>query len=189
MKFSVKTESGVLQYTHTIKKHLKSVRLMVNESGDLIVISNGSIAASTIESFIQKKTQWIINAIEKQKRRPHMKLQVTKEAYTEKKFAFQRMIRSRLEFYNQSYNFSYNAISIRRQSHVWGSCSYQGNLQFNFALILLPQRLVDYVVVHELCHLKEHNHGPNFWKLVERTFSDHKLLRSELRKYSIFHES
>jgi predicted metal-dependent hydrolase len=74
-------------------------------------------------------------------------------------------------------------IRIRNQTSLWGSCTRTGNLQFNYKLVYLPKRSVDYIVVHELCHLKEHNHSQRFWKLVEKMIPDYKQIRRSLRQY------
>jgi predicted metal-dependent hydrolase len=79
-------------------------------------------------------------------------------------------------YYNEHYHFRYNRVSIKMQISRWGSCSRYGNLNFNYGLINLPQELADYVVVHELCHLKEMNHGPKFWALGGR--NDSRLPRT-----------
>jgi predicted metal-dependent hydrolase len=63
---------------------------------------------------------------------------------------------------------SYTRLTLRDQRSRWGSCSSKGALSFNWRLVLAPNDVLDYVVVHEICHLAEHNHGPNFWRLVER---------------------
>jgi predicted metal-dependent hydrolase len=62
----------------------------------------------------------------------------------------------------------FNRIALRDQRSRWGSCSTRGTLSFNWRLVLAPHDVLDYVVVHEVCHLVEHNHGPGFWRLVER---------------------
>jgi predicted metal-dependent hydrolase len=62
----------------------------------------------------------------------------------------------------------YRRITLRDQRSRWGSCSSKGSLSFNWRLVLAPHDVLDYVVVHEVCHLVEHNHGPRFWELVER---------------------
>ena len=91
-------------------------------------------------------------------------------------------ILTRLTHWNQYYNFSYNRVAIRNQRRRWGSCSSLKNLNFNYKLILLPDHLHDYVIVHELCHLKEMNHGRNFWLEVAKTIPDYKNRVQELRQ-------
>ena len=78
--------------------------------------------------------------------------------------------------------FKYNRVAIRDQSSRWGSCSSKGNLNFNYRLALLSERHSDYIVVHELCHLKEMNHSSRFWNLVEQGIPDYKNIRSEIKK-------
>lgn len=65
---------------------------------------------------------------------------------------------------------SIGRITIRDQTSRWGSCSSTGNLSYSWRLILAPPAILDYVAAHEVAHLKEMNHGPNFWALVEKTF-------------------
>lgn len=94
-----------------------------------------------------------------------------------------QFIRDRVRFYNTYYDFSYRRISVKRMKTRWGSCSSKGNLNFNYHLYVLPIELVDYVVVHEMCHLAEQNHSKRFWSLVHRTIPDHKERRRQLRSY------
>lgn len=77
---------------------------------------------------------------------------------------------------------SYGNISIRDQKTRWGSCSSKGNLSFNWRLILAPPNVLDYVVVHELCHRIEMNHSPRFWALVESVMPDYKQYRKWLKE-------
>jgi predicted metal-dependent hydrolase len=68
---------------------------------------------------------------------------------------------------------SYSRLTVRDQRSRWGSCSSRGALNFNWRLVLAPHDVLDYVVVHEICHLAELNHGPRFWRLVERRRPDY----------------
>jgi predicted metal-dependent hydrolase len=94
------------------------------------------------------------------------------------------LVHERVAFWGASYNVSVNRIAIRNSRSRWGSCSKAGNLNFNYKIALLPLGLVDYVIVHEICHLIEFNHSPNFWAHVSRAIPNHKLLRKELRMIS-----
>ena len=88
----------------------------------------------------------------------------------------------RVEYFNKIYNFSFNKILIKNQKTRWGSCSNKGNLNFNYKILFLPEALRDYIIVHELCHLKEFNHSKNFWKLISRAIPDYSEIKNELRK-------
>jgi predicted metal-dependent hydrolase len=89
-----------------------------------------------------------------------------------------REARPRIELIAQSeaaaLGIAYSRITLRNQRSRWGSCSVKGELSFNWRLVLAPHDVLDYVVVHEVCHLVEHHHGPAFWKLVERRRRDYR---------------
>jgi predicted metal-dependent hydrolase len=77
--------------------------------------------------------------------------------------------------------FDYKRITIRSQKTRWGSCSANGTLSFNYGLLKFGKKVIDYVIIHELCHLKELNHSKRFWKLVEKSCPDYKNLKRELK--------
>lgn len=91
------------------------------------------------------------------------------------------VVTERLIHFNQFYNFTYKDIRVKKVSSRWGSCSRRGNLNFSHKLGLLRPEEIDYVVVHELCHLGEFNHGPRFWKLVERTIPNYMHIRKGMK--------
>jgi hypothetical protein len=91
------------------------------------------------------------------------------------------LIHERLTHWSAFYNLTYNRVAIRDQGTRWGSCSKKGNLNFNYRLAFLKGELLDYVIVHELCHLLEFNHGPDFWNHVERAIPDYRERRAELK--------
>src|SRR3989344_7962300 len=103
-----------------------------------------------------------------------------KEYLAHKELA-RRLIHDRLEYFNQFYGFKYNKVAIRNQKTRWGSCSKRGNLNFSYKLALLPSHLSNYIIVHELCHLKEFNHSKSFWLLVAQQFPDHQELKKQLK--------
>jgi predicted metal-dependent hydrolase len=97
-----------------------------------------------------------------------------------------RLVHERIAHFNQSYGFAVGKIFIKNHKSRWGSCSVKGNLNFNYKIALLPPELADYIVVHELCHLREFNHSPRFWRLVEEAIPDHPARRRALRRLERF---
>lgn len=95
----------------------------------------------------------------------------------------EEVVHDRLQFFNEYYGFSYNRVTMRNQKTRWGSCSHSGNLNFNWRLIMAPIEVIDYVVVHELCHIGQMNHSPKFWSLVSQTTPDYKEVRKWLSNY------
>ncbi len=93
------------------------------------------------------------------------------------------VIEERLAHWNSHYGYTWTRIAIKEQKTRWGSCSRQGALNFNWRLLLAPLPALDYVVIHELCHLKEPNHGPRFWALVAQACPDHRVWRGWLRQH------
>ncbi len=91
----------------------------------------------------------------------------------------------RLRELAERYGFEFNAVRIKHNVSNWGSCSSKKNINLNLNLMRLPERLRDYVMLHELCHLREMNHGPEFKALLESVCPDWKELRRELKEYRL----
>ena len=95
-----------------------------------------------------------------------------------------RRVRERLDFYAPRIGRAPGRVAIRDQKSRWGSCSAKGNLNFNWKLIMAPPPALDYVVIHELCHLHEFNHSPRFWALVERQMPDYEVWKKWLKQHT-----
>ena len=92
------------------------------------------------------------------------------------------MIQQRVEHYAGISGINYNRIFIRLQKSRWGSCSRDGNLNFNCLLVLMPLEILDSVVVHELCHRKHMNHSKQFYAEVEKIFPDYRKCSKWLKE-------
>ncbi len=101
--------------------------------------------------------------------------------YSMHKEKTRQLVLSRLVYFNQFYGFKYNRVAIRNQRKCWGSCTSLKNLNFSYKLLFLPPHLQDYIIVHELCHLQELNHGKQFWLLVSAQMPEYKQHIQELR--------
>ncbi|MDQ3077123.1 MAG: M48 family metallopeptidase [bacterium] len=172
-----------IAYKTKRSKRAKRISITVKQTGDVIVTLPFFAPPFSAQLFVQQKAAWIHAMQEKLKKRFENKtiLKQSKKDYLEKKNVALKMLTAKVEYFNEFYNFTYKGIRIRNQKSRWGSCSTKGNLNFNYALIYLPEKLSDYIIIHELCHLKEMNHGKGFWDLVAQMVPDHKILRRELK--------
>lgn len=107
---------------------------------------------------------------------------VSKKDYELLKESARVLVHERLEFFNTHYKFAYKKVFIKNTTTRWGSCSSHGNLNFNYKIIKLPPELADYLIVHEMCHLREMNHGPRFWSLVSETIPNYEFVNKQLKK-------
>jgi predicted metal-dependent hydrolase len=123
-----------------------------------------------------KKIKRLISRVIRKKTKPQA------VHYSNHKYHARIIITHRVNYWSEVSKIPYGKISIRNQKRRWGSCSSLGNLNFNYKLCLLPTCLLDYVIVHELCHLRELNHGPRFWALVAAYYPAYQEIEHELRK-------
>jgi predicted metal-dependent hydrolase len=101
--------------------------------------------------------------------------------YRTHKEAARALVHAKLTYWNSFYHFSYNTVAIRNTKRNWGSCTSLRNLNFNYKILFLPSHLQDYIIVHELCHLKELHHKATFWDLVAEQMPEYKSHIAQLR--------
>lgn len=168
---------------HKIKRfrRAKHMRIIIHHDGSVVVTGPMRVAKREIEKFVQDKKEWIEKGIEAFKNSPTPTVRApSREEYMKYREDAREFVSGRVKYFAALYGFSYNRISIRNQKTCWGSCSSKRNLNFNYRLLFLPRHLADYIVVHELCHLREMNHSPRFWALVAEMMPNYKDLKREL---------
>jgi len=178
----IKINNKEISYTLKRRRGARSVRLAIYANGAFTVTAPKWYPAYVINKFLAEKAEWIYNKL---KHIDFAELDFRQESekiiYRTQKETARKIIQSRLEFFNQYYNFGYKRISVKNQKSCWGSASRKGNLNFNYKVANLPQDLRDYIIVHELCHLGELNHSKRFWELVGKVMPDYKILRKSLK--------
>ncbi len=140
------------------------------------------ISRKMAERFVLSQNEWIKRNFSKLRSRKGLLNWGGKKEYRRYKKQACRLVEEKLDYFNTFYGFEYKRFSIRNQRTLWGSCSSKKNLNFNFRIVFLPGRLQDYLVVHELCHLKQMNHSPEFWELVSRQVGDYKNIKKQLKQ-------
>jgi predicted metal-dependent hydrolase len=105
----------------------------------------------------------------------------SRKLYLANREAARAIVSERVAHFNTHYKLPVGKIAIRNQKSRWGSCSRKGNLNFNYKLVFVDPELRDYVIVHEICHIKEFNHGPGFWALVGETVPNYREVRKRLK--------
>ncbi|MFA6994963.1 MAG: SprT family zinc-dependent metalloprotease [Patescibacteria group bacterium] len=186
MKKIINLHQNSLEYTLKFSRRARRMRLTIYHDGNLIVTAPHRMSEKTIEQFILEKSRWIIDKLAYFKNRPKpIFIKDRKKEYEEYRNQALIFVQKRIEYFNQFYGFRFKQIKIKNQKTRWGSCSKKGNLNFNYKIFLLPEKLADYVIVHELCHLKELNHAQKFWDLVVRTVPDYWQIKRELRKVGL----
>lgn len=170
-------------YFKLVRSKRKTIALSITREASIVVRAPIRTPLSYIARMVEKKSSWIEKGIRKMRAfPPPTKRRNTKQEYLKFKETARLLVHARIGELNKYYGFRYGKISIRNQKSRWGSCSKNGNLSFNYRIALLPPALADYLLVHELCHLREMNHSPRFWALVEKTIPHYRILRRELHQ-------
>ena len=163
------------------KRKTISIQIKLNE---VVVRVPSRMKQNEIEKFVESKRNWIEKHLEliseKQKNFEDT------EPYSEEKIKSfvakaKEIIPPKVDFYADKIGVDYNKITIRCQRTRWGSCSSKGNLNFNCLLVLLPDEIIDSIVVHELCHRKQMNHSAKFYNEIEKVFPDYNRCRQWLK--------
>lgn len=176
-------------YTIKKSKRAKRMRLAVYCDGSVVVTTPFGISQAIIEKFMTDKKQWLIDKINFFKSVDNKAVQIfSKSDYLKHKKEALKLVNDRIEFFNSNNNFIFNKISIKDQKTKWGSCSKNKNLNFNYKIMFLPKKQQDYIIIHELCHLKEFNHSRKFWSLVEKIMPNYLEIKKELRRRELFYK-
>ena len=168
-----------------VRSNRKSLSLEIRPDGSVLVRAPYAATNAQVARFVASHEDWITAHQEKVRARA----QAAKESgehlsYEDiQKLANRALevIPQRVRYYAPRMGVTYGRITIRNQKTRWGSCSAKGNLNFNCLLVLMPEEILDYVVVHELAHRKEMNHSAAFWQLVENELPDYRERRKWLK--------
>ena len=171
---------------HLIRSDRRSIGIEVDREGKVTVRAPYSCEKKRIDRFLLEKENWIRQKVKLQKENA-MKRQEKREMPEAEKKYYRNLARevlgARTGYYARKMGVTYGRISIREQKTRWGSCSSVGNLNYNWKLVLMPEHVMDYVVIHELAHRKEMNHSARFYAVVAQQMPDYKVWQSWLKEH------
>lgn len=172
-----------IEYSLRRHKRVKNMKLSVYHDGSVVVTVPIFFSLKALEDFLMEHGNWIIRKIESFSESDEKDLIKTdRKDYLKNKERARKFIHERVEYFNKYYNFKFQKIRVKNQKTLWGSCSEDGNLNFNYAIIKLPKEMADYIVVHEMCHLWHFDHSRDFWELVGRVIPNCPKIRRKFKK-------
>lgn len=172
-----------MEFNIKIKKSKrKSIGIEIKPDLTVLVRAPFFLSDNTIKKLVAQKANWIENKIKQIKEKETLNLPI----FSKKEIEILRektrvLITPKAEYYAKILGVSFNKLSVKKQRSVWGSCSAKKNINLNLLLSLCPEEVVNYIVVHELCHLKQLNHSKFFWAEVEKILPDYKSARLWLK--------
>ena len=160
----------------------KSISVEISREANVIVRAPLKMSIKDIEAFLNSKSQWIDKHLSDAKDKlATMPRKLTEAEKNELRKNAKIVITNRVEYFAKIMGVDYNHISIKFQKTRFGSCSTNKNLNFNALVALMPSEILDYVIVHELSHLKEMNHSKQFWREVAKVIPEYKTKRKWLK--------
>ncbi|MDO5134770.1 MAG: SprT family zinc-dependent metalloprotease [Eubacteriales bacterium] len=178
-------DTGELSYT-IVRSRRRTLAIEIRRDGSVLIRAPLKMPEARIGAFVQEKRGWIFQQLEKIPGVPGQGSPVIPRIPEDERLRLKKeagvVLRQRSAYFAKRLQVHYNRITIREQRTRWGSCSSNQNLNFNWKLILAPMEVLDYVVVHELCHLKEMNHSPAYWREVEKILPDYERQKDWLKQ-------
>ncbi|MBQ5890162.1 MAG: M48 family metallopeptidase [Clostridia bacterium] len=167
-----------------IKSFRKSCSITVERDGMVTIRAPFFMSERKIREIFEERKEWIEKAqkrIANRTERLNSLTPITSDEIDSLKAGAKPIIEEKVRLFADKIGVKYGKITIRNQKTRYGSCTAKGNLNFNCLIMLMPEKIIDYVIVHELCHIKELNHSRRFWNEVESILPDYKERRKWLK--------
>ena len=177
-------DRGLISYAsvefQVIRSQRRTISIEIKDAETVVVRAPERLTDREIQRFLEERKEWLAKHLENARQRAAFP-PLTEEELRTLVAQAKRVFPERTAHFAPLVGVTYGRITIRHQVSRWGSCSSQGNLNFNCLLMLCPREILDYVVVHELCHRKYMNHSSAFWKAVSEVLPDYQARRKWLK--------
>lgn len=165
------------------RSNRKTLTIQITEDIHLLIKAPVRMSEREIYRFLKQKQFWIYKQAKRELSNAKNRIKRSEKEIQELREKAREILTVKSKVYASKLGVSFNKIRIGNQKTRWGSCSSKGTISYNWKLVLMPDEIMDYVVVHELCHLLEMNHSPRFWQLVEEVLPDYKAYRTWLKRH------
>lgn len=164
------------------RSNRRTVSLQVGINGEIVVHAPLKMPVNDIEAFVKKNEKWLENAIEKQKERARKHPEPMEEEKKALIAKLKEILPEKIEYYSELMGVVPTAVTETGAKTRFGSCSSKNRLSFSFRLAQYPQEAIDYVVVHELAHIRHHNHSAEFYAFIASVMPDYKAREKLLKE-------
>ncbi len=180
---SMHKEGDILIEYKLVRSDRKTVSIQVNENGDVTVRIPKRYPEYKVKNFVDENLDWILATQETQRVNNNKKLKLSDEQIIKLKKLAKKIIVEKVEYYSMIMSVKPTGVKITSAQKRFGSCNGKNSLCFSYILMLYPEDAIDYVVVHELAHIRHHNHSEAFYDFISRFMPDYKqrekLLKTE----------
>ena len=167
------------------RRRRRTISLALHPSGAVILSAPVQAPEKFLEDFFSSRLSWIKKRLKDFRQGESFVQKPASPAFIAHcRSLAQSCLEEKIAHFGQLLDVRPRKIKVNSATTRWGSCSAQDNLNFPWRIVLLPPAVIDYIVVHELAHIKEKNHGPGFWRTVAGMMPDFKTHRTWLRKNS-----
>ena len=172
---------GPVLFEHSVRA--RRIVITVRPQKGVRVAIPGRTSINSALEFVKKKKQWIIKQFGRITEYEGQKKALAESFAGIDREEAKRKLTARLKELAIRHGFTYNKVCLRNQQTRWGSCSQKNNISLNMKLVILPEELLDYVLIHELVHTRIHNHSRRFWTELDKYVGSGKRMAAKLRKY------
>ena len=163
----------------------KRISISVRPSGNIRLSFPRYVSAKRALAFLDSKIEWIVAARQRMEQKNMQRPKFSAEEIEQLRIRAKEILPRKVEQMAAKFGFQYGRVTVRAARSKWGSCSAENNISLSLWLMTLPEHLIDYVVIHELCHTVHHNHSARFHALADKCLGGReKELRRELHRYS-----
>lgn len=172
-----------IEYSIKESKLAQRMRVAVYADGDVVATKPIKTSPDILRNFIESKKHWIAKKLEQRKIQivPELK-ENSRIHFLKNKIEAREFVKAKLDKWSKKLELEYAGFKVKQLKSRWGSCSSKKELSFNYKILFLPEIMQDYIVVHELCHLKEMNHSKKFWALVENLLPNYLTIKEKIKK-------